>query len=153
MDFIETLRNQKSEGEREWAAKQADEEQKRTEEAARARAEEELRRNADAERNRKKAADVFATLPALVKQAAARGLDCAILPDSFVEERAPQGEPHREVVFSRRTYYLKGWQLPFDDMCREHRVPLTVVTEKVDVGLKRVLHRTYAILAVDLKRL
>ena len=153
MNLLDQLREQKLEGEREWSEKQADEQQRKAEEAARIRAEEERRRTGEAEKDRKKAEAVFATLPDLVRQTAGKGLKAAVLVDSFVDETPDDEKPSRAIVIDRRTYYLKGWQIPFFEMCKESGVPLTIVTERVDVGLKRILHRSYHVLAIDLEHL
>ena len=153
MSVRDELRRQKDEGGREWAAKQAEEHRKQEEEAARVRELEEKRRAAEAEKARKKAAEVFAELPAAVRTASARGLDKAVLADSFVTERSEEGKTCRPMAIDRKTYYLTGWQIPFYEMCQSDGIPLTVVTERVDVALKGVVHKTYHLLAVDLKRL
>ncbi len=153
MDFRERLRAEKSEGEREWFRKQAEERGREAAESARIREEEEKRRSAEAEKDRIKAEAVFATLPEMVRQAAAKGLRSVVLAESFLDERPDDEVPSHTLVLNRRTYYLKGWQIPFYTMCKEAGVPLTVVSEKVDVGLKRLLHHTYNVLAIDLEHL
>jgi hypothetical protein len=153
MSVRDELRRQKSEGDREWAAKQSEDQRKRDDETARVREQEEKRRAAEAEKDRKKAEEVYAGLPAAVRTASARGLDKAVLADSFVTERADEGKTCRPLAIERKSYYLTGWQIPFAEMCQSDGIPLTVVTERVDVALKGVLHKTYHLLAVDLKRL
>jgi hypothetical protein len=153
MDFREQLAAQKREGEREFAQKQTEAREREAAEAARIKAETDLRKKLEEEKNRRKAEEVFATLPTLVRQAAKSGLQSAVLTDGFVSENKEAGEQSLPVVVEKKTYYLKGWQAPFYDMCREQGVPITVVTEQVESGLKRVLKRTYSILAIDLKHL
>lgn len=153
MEFLESLREQKRVGEREFAGKQAEERERKELEEARRRAEEETQRRLYEEKLQRKAQQVYSTLPATVRQASSRGMAAAVILESFVDERPPSGEPHRQITVDRKAYYLKGWLIPFIELCREDGVPLTVVSEKVDVGLKGVLQRTYHVLAVDLKRL
>lgn len=151
MDFLEQLRQQKREGEREWASQQAEEQRRKDVETARRRAEEEQRRAAEVERDRRKAEAVFAALPDLVRAASGRGLHAAVLAESFVEEQPQPGG--RPITINRRTYHLTGWQVPFHDLCVANGIPLTVVTERVDVGFKGVLRRAFNVLAIDLQRL
>ncbi len=153
MSLRDELRRQKNEGDREWATKKAEEQRIRDDEAARVREQEEKRRAEEAEKDRKKAEQVFAGLPTAVRTASARGLDKAVLADSFVTDRAEEGKTCRPLAIDRKTYYLTGWQIPFHEMCQTDGIPLTVVTERVDVALKGVLHKSYHLLAVDLKRL
>lgn len=153
MDFLDHLRAQKLDGAQERARTLAEERRQQEEQAARARAEDE-RRNADeAEKHRRKAEQVFSSLPDLVRDAAKRGLPAAVLLDGFVDERPEEGKPSRQVVLNRRTWYLKGWQIPFHEMCVQAGVPLTLVSEQADVGMGRILRRRYHILAVDLEHL
>lgn len=151
MSILDNLRAQKQQGEQEWAAKQTEAQRQRDDDAARKREEEERRRSAESEKDRRKAEEMFASLPALVRAASALGLDAAVLADSFVEEKEQEGS--LPITLNRRTYHLVGWQLSFYDMCRADRIPLTVVTERVDVAFKGVLHRTFNVLAVDLRNL
>jgi hypothetical protein len=153
MDFLESLRHHKREGERERAEKLAEETRRKVEEEARRKAEEEQRRQLDSDRHLKQAEETLAGLPAAIRFAAAKGLTAAVLPNSFVEERPPQDRPSRPITLNRRTYYLVDWMIPFFDLCQQHNVPLTVVSERVNVGIGKVLHRTYNVLAVDLTRL
>ncbi len=153
MDFLETIRAHKREGEREWARQQEEQRQRQEAEAARLRAEEEQRRRAEEQKHQAKAQEVYAMVPGLVRDAAARGLAAAVLPDSFVEDRAPANERSCCVTLNRRTCYLKGWLIPFYEICQRDRIPLTLVTEQVDVGLKSIVRRSFHLLAVDLKQL
>jgi len=151
MDFLEQLRLQKQEGDREWASKQAEEQRRRDDEALRKRAEEDQRRTEERDRDRRKAEQIFAGLADIVRSAAGLGLEVAVLADSFVEDHPQEGS--RPININRRTYYLAGWQIPFYEMCGADGIPLTVVSERVDVAFKGVLHRTFNVLAVDLRRL
>lgn len=153
MNLRDELSRQKQEGHQEWSAKQAEEQRIKDEEAARIRAEAEKRRSEQEAKDRKKAEEVFATLPGLVRAAASRGLHEAVLADSFVADKPEEGKPSRPVTFDRKTYHLSGWQIPFLEMCAGDNIPLTVVTERVDVALKGVLHKNFHLLAVDLRRL
>jgi hypothetical protein len=153
MHFLDDLRAQKQEGQSEWNRKIAEERERESAEAARLRAEQEARRAAEAEVERIKAEQAYATLPKLVREAAAKGLKSAVLSSSFVEEHADGEKPAVALLVDRRKFYLTGWQIPFYQMCRRDGVPLTVVSEEVDTGLKRVLHRRYHFLAVDLEGL
>jgi hypothetical protein len=151
MDFLEQLRQQKREGAQEWEQQQAEERRRREDEEKRKRAEVEARQAAEREKSQRKAEAVFASLTTLVRAAAARGLDVVVLPEAFVED---QSQPESRVLaVNRRNYYLTGWQIPFHDLCRANGVPLTVVSERVDVAFKGVLHRTFNVLAIDLKNL
>ena len=96
---------------------------------------------------------MFAILPEAVRVASSRGLESAVLADSFVTDRADGDKAAQPLTIDRKTYYLTGWQIPFAAMCRADNIPLTVVTERVDVALKGVLHKTFHLLAIDLKRL
>lgn len=151
MDYLEQLRQQKREGDLEWASKQADEQRRKDEETARKRAEEEQRKTVESEKDRRKAEAVFAGLASVVRSASGLGLEVAVLADSFVDEQSQPGS--RPITINRRTYHLVGWQIPFYDLCVANGIPLTVVTERVDVAFKGVVHRTFNVLAVDLKRL
>jgi len=153
MDFLETLREQKREGEREKASKEAELAQKIADDAARKQRDEDEHRRIEAERHRRKAEQVFATLPALIRQSAALGLESAVLPNAFVEDRQPRDKASKPIVLSRKTFYASEWLIPFLEMCQEHGVPLVIVSEQVNVGLKSILSRTFTTLAVDLKRL
>jgi hypothetical protein len=153
MHFLDDLRAQKQEGQQEWNQKLAEQRTRESEEAARLRAEEEARRNAEYERDRKKAEEAYALLPKLVRDAAGKGLKVAVLSNSFVEEQCDGEAPSRAIEVNRRKFYLKGWQIPFYEMCRRDGVPLTIVSEEIDTGLKRMLHRKYHFLAVDLEHL
>ena len=153
MPFLDDLKAQKADGQAEWSRKVADEKQQEAEEAARLRAEEEARRNEQSEKERKRAEDVYAQLPKRVREAAAQGLKAAVLDSAFVEEHADGEKPACAIMVDRRKFYLTGWQIPFYEMCRRDGVPLTVVSEEVDTGLKRMLHRKYHFLAVDVEKL
>ena len=152
MDFLDHLRAQKAEGEQEWRKKLAEEEERKAQEAARIHAEEEKLRLAQEEQDNRKAEAVFASLPELVRQAAGKGLPAAVLSDSIVEE-SPGDMPSLPMAVNRRTYHLKGWQIPFYKKCKEAGVPLTVVSERAEAGMKRVLGRQYHFLAIDLQHL
>ena len=152
MEFHQQLAEQKREGEREFAHKQQRDREREEAEVARANAEEEVRRKIEEENNMRKAREVFATLPALVRQAAKNGLLHAVISSGFVDENKDANEPSRPITVNKKTYYLKGWQIPFYDMCTEHGVPLTVLTERVDTGINRVLRRSYYMLAIDLAK-
>src|SRR5689334_2597649 len=108
MDFRERLRAEKTEGEREWQTLQSEERERKAAEAARIKQEEDLQRAAEAEKNRKRAEEVFATLPMIVRQTAGKGLKVAVLADSFVDEHPSDEKPSQNVVLNRRTYYLTG---------------------------------------------
>ena len=153
MSLRDELLRQKQAGDNEWAEKQAEEQRKRDEEVARTRAEAEKKRAAEVDRDRRKAESIFATLPEAVRQAAARGLATAVLADSFVAEKPEDGRPSLPFTIDRKTYFLTGWQIPFVELCRADSIPLTVVSERVDVALKGVLHKTFHVLAVDLRQL
>lgn len=153
MSFLEHLRAQNIEGRQEWSQKQNEERQRELDEAARLRAEEEARRSELFEKDRRKAEETYALLPALVRDAAARGLKAAVLNNSAVEEHADGETPACAILVDRRKFYLTGWQIPFQELCKRDGVPLTVVSEQVETGLKRVLNRRYHFLAVDLERL
>ena len=153
MDFLEHLAAQKREGEREFAEKQQRDRDRQDAEAARATAEDELRRKIEEEKNLRKAREVFDSLPALVRQAAKNGLPNAVINSGFVEDHKDSSERCDPVTIDKKTYYFKGWQIPFLAMCKEHGVPLTVLTERVDTGLNRVLKRSYFILAIDMSKM
>lgn len=153
MDFLDDLRAHKREGQLEWDRKLAEDRRLEAEAAARARADEEHRRAEEAARDRKKAEEVYASLRAVVREAAAKGLKVAVLDSSFVEDHCDGEKPACAFLVDRRKYYLTGWQIPFCEMCRRDGVPLTVVSEQVDSGLKRVLTRRFNFLAIDLSRL
>ena len=150
MDFLEQLRAQKREGENELAATQAAERARETEEAARVRAKEDNEKAREVEKDRRRAEQVFAGLPELVRKATRQGQRTAILSEGSVSDRPPGDKPSRAVIFNRRTFYLMEWQIPFYDRCREEGVPLTIVSERVNVGLRRVLRRDYHFLAIDI---
>lgn len=152
MDFLQQLAEQKREGEREFAHKQQKDREREEAEAARASAEEEVRRKIEEEKSMRMAQVVFASLPALVRQAAKNGLSSAVISSGFVEDNKDANEPTRPITLNKKTYYLKGWQIPFYAMCVDHSVPLTVLTERVDTGINRVLRRSYYILAIDLTK-
>jgi hypothetical protein len=151
MDFLDQLRQQKREGDLEWSSKQAEENRRRDEESARKHAEEEQRRSVESEKDQRKAEAVFGGLPSIVRAASGLGLEVAVLADSFVNEQPQSGS--RPITINRRTYHLVGWQIPFHDLCASNGIPMTVVTERVDVAFKGVRHRTFNVLAVDLKRI
>lgn len=153
MNFRDQLAAQKREGEREFAEKQQEALEREEQAAAKKRHEEERLRAVESEKDRRKAETVFAGMPGLVRQAAQNGLKAAILLEGFVEERPGDEKPYRTLVQDRRTYYLTGWQVPFYDMCKENGIPLTVVSERVEGGLKRMLRRDYHVLAIDLTSL
>jgi hypothetical protein len=153
MNFLDDLRAEKQAGKQEWDNKQAEERQREADEAARLRAEEEAQRSAEADRDRKKAEEAYAVLPKIVREAAAKGLKTAVLSNSAVEEHVDGEKAAVAIQIDRRKFYLTGWQIPFYQLCRADGVPLTVVSEEVDTGLKKMLHRRYHFLAVDLERL
>jgi hypothetical protein len=153
MDFLEHLRAQKLEGERDLKRKQDEERDREAEEAAKAREEEEKRIANERERDRKKALAILASLADMVRNAASKGLDTVVLSDSSMAERPEDGKPSRPLVVKQKTFYLTGWQIPFYEMCREAGVPLTVVSEQVEVGIKSVLRHQYHFLAIDLEHL
>jgi hypothetical protein len=150
MSILDDLRAQKNEGERERNQKLEEERRLEAEAAARVRAEDEARRAELAEKELKEAEAAYATLPQLVRQAAEKGLKAAVLSRSFVEEHVDGEKPAFAIMIERRKFYLTGWQIPFYEMCRRDRIPLTVVTEEVDTGMKKLLHRKYHFLAVDM---
>jgi hypothetical protein len=153
MEFLEHLRAQKLEGELELKKKLDDEQARVAAEAARVRTEEEKLRANEAEKNRKKAEAIYASLPDMVRSAASKGLPTVVLNDGSMEERPDEGKPSRAMVVNGKTYYLTGWQIPFFEKCKETGVPLTVVSEQVDVGIKSILRRQYHFLAIDLEHL
>ncbi len=142
------LRAQKLAGLRERAERLAQEQQR----AAEAAAKQEERRNVELERDRLLARRVLRSLPELIRQAAARGLDAAVLANAFVAEAA--AEPSDGVVtIDGRAWALGGWLAPFHTLCEEAGVPLTVVSERVEIDRDPPQHRVYHVLAVDLARL
>src|SRR5437016_3915284 len=109
MDFLEHLRAHKQQGAHELAARLAEEQKQKEDEAARSRAAEEHQRSQESERDKRQAEELFARLPTLVLEAAKQGHHSAVMSQGIVCDSSPHELPARAVSFNRRTYYLTGW--------------------------------------------
>src|SRR5205085_2219695 len=78
MDFLEHLRAHKQPGANELAARLAEEQKQKEDEAARSRAAEEQQRSQESERDKHQAEELFARLPELVLEAAKQGQHSAV---------------------------------------------------------------------------
>ena len=151
--IVGTLRARKLAGMRERANRLAQERRRDAEAAAKTAAEQQDRESKETERDRQLAHRAFQSLADLIEQSAARGLDAAVLADGFVDASPKSGTVARAVTLDGRVWHLRGWQVHFEALCREAGVPLTVVSERVELDPDRKHDRLYHVLAVDLVRL